>query len=256
MQYSEPVYETFGPDTGLTAIVMAPMMAAWDYGKFCASLIEQLIAHNYCITVYDTMSLARSCHDIEHAAATWGEVLRKRHHTIDLAVGQAYGGAVLHYLLGSVLSECPGFLGISAPVHCDDKLRSSLQDILQKLYENNPAAALQKLEWYVLADDHSKEPPWPEYVPDETTVRLSAGLSHLCKADSRVEISAYNGRALWIYGENSRLVRGVHIPPTGCMKHNSVGLSACGMRPLSEAKTKTTALIEMFLNEKDSYTSR
>ncbi|MEJ8675257.1 hypothetical protein [Chromobacterium amazonense] len=246
----QPISAAFGPETGPAAIVMAPMMAVWDNGAFCAPLTEQLVARGYRVTVYDTMSLARDCDDLPQAAARWAAVLAERHFSVELAVGQAYGGALVQYLLGGALSACPRFLGISAPTYCDGPLRAGLGDILRLLRDSSPEAALQMLEWRVLADHSDTMPARPEQAPDEAAARLAPGLSHLLDADARAEVAAYGGRALWLYGEGSRLVRGSNIVPAPRRAHQrAVGLPDCGMRPLSDAQAESIALIEAFLDE-------
>lgn len=249
MSLPQPVWEEVGPASGPTAVVMAPMMAAWDHGAFCGPLTELLLVRGFHITVYDTMSLARHCADLPEAALRWSEILASRHSRIDLAVGQAYGGALLQYLLDGVLAKCPRFLGISAPTYCDDALRAGLGDVLRQLRDCGPEAALQSLEWRVLAEGSVVVPPVPEQAPAETVARLTPGLSHLCAADARRSVAAYRGRALWLCGDASRLVRAGNIAPAPHYAGQRVAsLPGCGMRPLNDARDTALALIEDFLD--------
>ena len=102
----EPVMEMFGTLGGPNAIIMSPILAEWDQGKFCTPLIKLLAARGYHVTVYDTISLARNFSDLSQVAALWGRVIADRHTAgIELVVGQAYGGAVAQYLLGSTFEK-------------------------------------------------------------------------------------------------------------------------------------------------------
>lgn len=249
MEILRPVREEIGPRAGRAAIVMSPMMATWDAGSFCAPLTSLLVERGYRVTVYDTMSVARHCEDLPQAADRWGTILSDSHPAgIELVVGQAYGGALVQYMLRTALSSCPRFLGISAPTYCDETLRLALGSILHQFGES-AEDALQMLEWHVLANDDETVPPRAERAPLEAAPRLTAGLSHLLSADARDKVASYAGNAMWLYGQRSRLVRAPNIVPALRNENQrAIGL-ACGMRPLHETRAESMDLIDMFLRE-------
>jgi pimeloyl-ACP methyl ester carboxylesterase len=238
-----------GPVGGKIAIVMAPMM--WDDGTFCAPLTELLLDCGYRVSIYDTMSVAQDCADLLSTAVRWGAILRTRHTRIDLAVGQAYGGALVQYLLADTLANCPRVIGISAPNYYDDALRAGLSGILDTLMHMGPAAALSETDWMVQANHSSpSQPTDPVAVPPDTARRLQAGLTHLCAVDAREQVASFAGRILWLYGEASRLVRGCNIIPIVRKPlQNAIALPHCGMRPLADAREEAMALIRDFLEE-------
>lgn len=246
-------WESSGSESGPCAVVMAPMMAEWDDGAFCAPLTLLLLARGYRVSIYDTMSVADECSSLPQAAARWAEILTARHPHIDLAVGQAYGGALIQYLLADALVACPRVLGISAPTYCDDVLRANLCEVLDELLCAGPEAALQMLECKVLPYSRLDRPMRPQSAPPMTVSRLYSGLTHLGYADARAQVTDYPGNVLWLYGEESRLIRGDNIIPAPYNAlQRSVGLPHCGMRPLNDAKDTSLALIENFLDETKS----
>jgi len=239
-----------GSEAGLCAVIMAPIMPSWDHGAFCRPLTDLLLARGYSVFIYDTMGIASECSDLADAAARWAEILSIRHPRIDLVVGQAYGGALIQYMLADALSDCPKVLGISAPTYCDDALRAGLGDVLQELSHSGPEAALQAMAWRVMAESNSAVPERPQSAPAETEMRFERGLSHLCTADARRQVEGFRGQVLSLYGEESRLVRGCNIILAAhSTRQRAVGLPACGMRPLTDAEEASLALIADFLDE-------
>jgi len=225
------------------------MMPAWDEGAFCAPLTELLVALGYRVHIYDTLSLAIDCENLAAAAIVWDAVLRTRHPRIDLAVGQAYGGALVQYLLATALADCPRVIGLSAPTYTDSNLLAGLRALLHELETGSARSALRALDWWV----HAANLPMPEttepiVAPPATAQRLRAGLSHLCTNDARQQVTGFNGSFLWLYGEASRLVRGTNIiPALNRSGQRAIGIPSCGMRPLADARHLTLNLINQFL---------
>ena len=248
-----PVKEEFGAEKGLTAIVMAPAMDAWDKGEFCTPLTELLVKRGYRVTLYDTMSLVGFMPNLADAAACWKEVLLQRHSRIDLAIGQAYGGALLQHILGDLLTARSCFIGLSAPTFYDDMLRVGLDDVLLKLREKGPEVAIQAKAWWVLADNSIAKPPRPKNVTSASAERVATAFNHLRSHDARDAVARFTGRALWLHGERSRLVRDTNlIQISNHPRYRVVGLANCGMRPLTDARVEAICCIESFLNEAES----
>jgi hypothetical protein len=44
---NQPCFATFGPEGGRPAIILSPVMAAWDGGAFCQPLLDVLAGHGY-----------------------------------------------------------------------------------------------------------------------------------------------------------------------------------------------------------------
>lgn len=243
----QPTHVTFGDPAGRTAIVFSPILPAWDEGAFCGLLLSELLEYGYCIHVYDSLSLTKPGTSFAATVDVWDTALRERHQQVDLAVGQAYGGALVQSLLGKVLAHCPHALGLSAPTIATETLRFGLDSILAELRQHGPAAGLSALEQWVRPEG-AKVPEIRE-APPNTAARLKLGFEQLRNLDARNEVEHYGGRLLLLYGEASRLVNRHCISVS--RRHTGqlcIGLSGCAMRPLVDTPEIALGLIRHFLH--------
>lgn len=239
-----------GKPNGPRAVMLSPMMAQWDQGAFCQPLLDWLAAAGYSVAVYDTVGLCKGTKDLQEATAMWADFLREHEPKIDLLIGQAYGGAIAQHLLADELAYVPAFVGISAPTYCDAKLRNSLNEVLIELTEVSAEAGLKKLLWRIRPDTDNTIPEVEGVAPQGTVERLATGLQQLQAADARSIIANYRGKALWLYGSQSRLVSTINIVPAPARKdHQSVMLPECGMHPFRDVPDAALRSLEKFLHE-------
>ncbi len=249
------------------AVILSPILPIWDDGEFCAPLVAQLTAQGYQTHIYDSLSLATDT-SLDHTAAAWSQFLQQQHTHIELAIGQAYGGALVHSLLSSVLATCPMVISISAPTHSNAILAIGLKDILTQLSQYGETAAIAALAYWVKAENNkastittsvmssatlcevSQENLVSHITPCSTSVqRLRIGLSQLLDFDARQAVEKYAHRLLVLYGAASRLVNHHSIT----LSHTNpqqmcVGLAASGMRPFIDNPTLALKLITHFLH--------
>lgn len=250
-----------------TAVILSPILPTWDDGEFCAPLVAQLTAQGYQTHIYDSLSLATDT-SLDNTAAAWNQFLLQQHTRIELAIGQAYGGALVHRLLSSVLATCPRVITISAPTHSHAILSIGLKNILAQLSQYGETAAIAALAYWVKAENNkastlttpaissailceiSQENLVSQITPCSTSVqRLRIGLSQLLDFDARQAVEKYAHRLLVLYGTASRLVNHHSIT----LSHTNpqqicVGLAASGMRPLTDNPTLALKLITHFLH--------
>lgn len=241
----------FGPPSDFIAVVFSPVLAEWDEAAFCMPLLDLLVARGYQVHVYDSLSLAQEGSTLHATSEHWDAYLRTNHPQIDLAVGQAYGGALVNSLLSGFLKTCPRVLGLSAPTRCSAELQSNLASILMSLDTQGETAALHLLEHYVKPERNDEYQPWPLTKLEESGVgqRLRIGFSQLIKADARSQVNNYTGHMLQIYGAASRLVNIDSIIMSGDSRRQvAIGISSCGMRPVTEAPETALRLIADFLS--------
>lgn len=260
--------------TGPLAIILSPIMPKWDDGKFCAPLVEQLTAKGYQTHIYDSLSLATDT-SLDDTAAAWNQFLQQQHTHIQLAIGHAYGGALVHSLLSGALATCPMVIGISAPTHSNAILRIGLKNILTQLSQYGETAAIAALAYWIQAKNNptstltrslaipssiKQENGTPHVTPGSTSIqRLRIGLSQLLDFDARPAVEKYVNRLLILYGTASRLVNhhSITLSHTNAQQM-CIGLAASGMRPLIDNPTLTLKLIAHFLhspNANDKMTS-
>lgn len=241
----------FGPQSDFIAVVFSPVLAEWDEGAFCMPLLDLLVARGYQVHVYDSLSLAQESSTLHATSENWDAYLRANYPQIDLAVGQAYGGALVNSLLSGFLKTCPRVLGLSAPTRCSAELQSNLASILTCLDMQGETAALDLLEYYVKPERNDKYQPLPPTKVEESGIgqRLRIGFSQLMKADARSHVNNYAGHMLQIYGAASRLVNTDSVVVSSDNRRQiSSGISGCGMRPVIEAPEIALRLISEFLN--------
>lgn len=240
----------FGNRKGPRAVLLSPMMAQWDNGAFCQPLLDWLANSGYSVAVYDTVGLCKGSKNLQEATAVWGQFLLENEPKIDLLIGQAYGGAIAQHLLANELAYVRNFIGVSAPTYCDSILGDKLNGVLIELTQVSAEAGLKKLLWCIRPDTDKTVPEIEGLAPAETVERLATGLQQLQNADARNIIADYQGRALWIYGSQSRLVSSVNIVPApGRSDHQIIKLPHCGMHPFRDVPQLALDAVETFLRE-------
>jgi hypothetical protein len=245
------VKAVFGPESDSIAIVFSPVLAKWDEGAFCMPLLHLLLARGYQVHVYDSLSLAQENSTLQTSFKNWDIYLRAQYPQIDLAIGQAYGGALVQSLLSGTLATCPRVLGLSAPTRASAQLQRNLKSILTALDTQGEMAALHLLDYYVKPEHSDDYQPLPSISLEESGIgqRLRTGFLQLMKTDACTQVNNYAGRILHIYGMASRLVNTDSIVLSSHHRRQiSSGISGCGMRPVTEAPDIALELIANFLN--------
>ena len=240
MKLCTPIYTTFGlRESKKTAVVISPVMPAWDAGAFLAPLTDELVRIGYLVVVVDSLSiLNKTIEALEGLIYHWHNFL-KDFRNVDLLVGCALGGTIVQGLLRSSWAKrIPKVLLLSAPTKSDEILNRRLglmSDLAGAQRINEAIALLNQLvlpahKAHVRIEDMSVS--YGEGA--EACFRLETGFRLLINVDMTPWVESYDGLLLSIYGQQSQLVRDVNIVIRNSEKQRSVSIINGGMRPLAD----------------------
>lgn len=246
---------TFSRFTGgkKQAVLLSPVLPAWDAGAYFDPLIGYLAERGYDVTVFDTLSLLTSSDmPFDELTDRWRDCLQ-RFGDIDLLGGAALGGSVVQGLLGEEgIADIPDILLISSPTKADARLDGHLLDMARLAREESATATLKLLAHLIAADTEALRTMDDEaYLSLEgpaARLRLACGFSVLAGLDVAGEVAGFTGRLLHLYGMNSRLVRKDNIVVGDRPNHQAVGFAGCGMRPLGDFRERSLQEIARHLD--------
>ena len=232
-----------------TAIIMAPIMEKWDKGNFCKPLTNILINSGYKVSIYDSSCCANMYDSIDEVALFWLKILKNKHSSIDLLIGQAYGGTVAFNLINIDPQICCNAITISSPAKSDNLLRYRLNEIIDLLSSDRYAEALHFLGWRVHSEYSPQMPPKPQTLSlPNIKDRLIPGFKHLCNSNIKHITKEFKGKIISLYGDSSRLVHEKNImKPT--KNHSIYIIEKSGMRPFLDSNEKCMGIINQFIIE-------
>ncbi|WP_248747699.1 alpha/beta fold hydrolase [Pseudomonas sp. MWU12-2037] len=238
MNTQVPVHVQFGEGPELV-VVLSPVMPAWDEGQFFAPLTRALVAKGYRVLIFDTLSLLSddADEDLAHFTRRWAAVLEPLG-PIALLAGSALGGALVQGLLATAVGEQTAkALLISSPTRADTILDRRLGAMAELAGAGDVDKALLLLEQWVLP---ARRPPIArppvQGSPDDKQAgrRLDRGFRLLSKLNLESQVSAWPGRLLSLFGEDSQLVRAANVSFSPTARHLAVSVPGAGMRPLQD----------------------
>lgn len=238
MQTSNAVSSQWGNGHQL-AVVMSPVMPAWDEGQFFQPMIAPLVKAGYRVVVFDTLSLLVDEHEsLEAFSRRWLHVLSTLGQ-IDLLVGSALGGAVVQALLGTHLApHISKVLLLSSPALADGILDGRLGKMADLALLGDLEQALQLLDQLVQPATRIR-PCGPIDIDQASAAlqarRLHLGFRLLNRLDLRQASHRFPGALLTVYGEQSQLVRGINVHVNEQARHYRLPIPDGGMRPLLDA---------------------
>jgi pimeloyl-ACP methyl ester carboxylesterase len=258
-------------------------MARWDDGAFFRQVAEPLLASEYRITIYDTLSLLCDGDDLKALVERWARYLApdggmsygddsydmcsfgpSETAAPDMLIGNALGGAVVQALLSHEWTRSARVVLLSGPTVADGGLNTKLERIAVAVGAQGLPAALHLLEEVVRGPGHEPAPyrrrgrnSWQGTQPpaqDEELARwrLAAGLRLLHDVDVREPVRAFSGPLLHLYGEQSLLVQRKHLSTGHRAQHHLVGIPQAGMRPHADQPALTREAVARFLGVEKS----
>ncbi|HGH4676460.1 TPA: alpha/beta hydrolase [Enterobacter bugandensis] len=231
------------------AVILAPVMPAWDGGAFCAPLVTLLEEKGFSVTIVDTLSLITH-DDPQSAIDALCQTLNAQVKRPWLLVGFAMAGTLVQ-LLAHRLRGVAGVLSVSAPGFADEKLTQRLVRLISLLEKGELGSAMDILHHYVLPEG-LPAPREKFTLPDTEKMsaikRMLTGFSLLLKMDARADIAAYDGNYLAIVGEKSQLAsweNQTHSPRT---QHYYKRIPGVGMRPWNDNPAAVNALLNEWID--------
>ncbi|WP_248797772.1 alpha/beta hydrolase [Pseudomonas sp. MWU13-2105] len=237
MNTQVPVHVQFGQGPEL-AVVLSPVMPAWDEGQFFAPLTQALVAKGYRVLIFDTLSLlADDDEDLASFTRRWATVLEPLG-PIALLAGSALGGALVQSLLATAVGEQTAkVLLISSPTRADKILDRRLGAMAELASAGDVDKALLLLEQWVLPAHRpptTQQPTSGSLDDRQAGHRLDRGFRLLSKLNLESQVSAWPGRLLSLFGEDSQLVRAANVSFSTSTRHLAVSVPGAGMRPLQD----------------------
>lgn len=226
---------TFGTGGSRRALVLSPVLAAWDRGAFFAPITATLIEAGYEVTIFDTLALLDDGDDLSSLSSRWADVLTAEYGRVDLLAGNALGGAVVTAMLSTPLARQARVLLLSSPTVADSRLSRRLDAIASRAAAGRLSEALRLLEFRIApSSDTGIAPIGPAGSPppdslDSRCHRLAAGLRLLAGIDLSQTALEFPGALLSIYGRRSQLVAETNVV-TG-PAHRRLAVPDAGMRP-------------------------
>jgi len=249
MNADAPVHVQFGLGPELV-VVLSPVMPSWDEGLFFAPLTQALVAKGYRVLIFDTLSLlVDDDEDFAGFTRRWATVLEPLG-PIALLAGSALGGALVQGLLGTAVGQQTAqALLISSPTKADSVLDRRLGTMAKLASAGDVDSALLLLEQWVLpARGKPAVPPASGPASDEQAARrLDHGFRLLSKLDVEPQVTAWQGRLLSIFGEDSQLVRAANVSFKPSAQHLAVGVPGAGMRPLLDDLARVRSSVRSHL---------
>ena len=224
------------------AVILAPVMPAWDGGAFCAPLVTLLEEKGFSVTIVDTLNLITH-DDPQSAIDVLCQTLNAQVKRPWLLVGFAMAGTLVQ-LLAHRLRGVAGVLSVSAPGFADEKLTQRLVRLISLLEKGKLGSSMVILHHYVLPEG-SPAPREKFTLPDTEKMsaikRMLTGFSLLLKMDARADIAAYDGNYLAIVGEKSQLA-------SYFVQHYYKRIPGAGMRPWNDNPAAVNALLNEWID--------
>lgn len=245
------------------ALVLAPVLPAWDEGAFFAPVVRTLTDAQWSVTVVDTLALWEpGMTELAHLTDAWADQVSAD--PPDLLCGNALGGAVAQGLLDRLPPHTPVLL-VSGPARSDAVLDRRLAEIADLAAAGQLSAALDLLARRVRPHDDAGVPepavpecavpvaPAPPLAADDAphaARRLAAGLRLLRGVDVSATVQDHPGRLLNLVGSRSQLVTAAH---TAAAPHHTIRpVTGCGMRPHVERPALVSRAVRTFLDTQEN----
>ncbi|MDE9430251.1 hypothetical protein [Xenorhabdus bovienii] len=215
----------------LEAVILAPVMALWDHGDFCAPLLSLLQKMGYRVSIIDTLSLINSVDPNDAIHAIESE-LNQRFDQLYLLVGFAMSGTLVQ-LLAPRLKNLTGVISVSGPGYADALLTNRLEQLITLLNKNQLNEAISVLHDFVIPEGGTPLPLMPaiaDHLIGTARRRLLVGFSLLLQLDARTILCNYKGKFLSIVGGRSQLATACNQVVSANPTHCFVVVEGAGMR--------------------------
>ncbi|MEI2387395.1 hypothetical protein [Breoghania sp. JC706] len=247
-------YTTF-PGGRKRAVLLSPILPAWDEGAYFAPLLPELANAGYTTTIHDTLALVEPGMTFADLVSAWRARLGEGM-PVDLIGGAALGGTVAQGLIAAPpFAETARALFVSSPTVVDDALSAALRELAGLAREVSAGACLRRLGELVGRNDTEEgaTDAAPEDAGSQDPVaaaRLALGFSALCEVDVSPGMEAYAGRLLHVVGDASRMVALRNVRVADPVRQHAFVVPGAGMRPLSDRGDAVRRRVRAFLADR------
>ncbi|MFA1563198.1 alpha/beta hydrolase family protein [Aliivibrio fischeri] len=232
-----------------TAVILAPVMAAWDYGQFCEPLTFQLNHHGFDVTVIDTLSVLTTS-NLDFSLHKLKDILSSITNGKPFLIGGVALGGALAQRLSCELPNINRVISISGPTFPSQDLNTKLSSLIEILENDNLEVAMNQLyDWLPPKNGYEMEAPIIESsISTDAIDRMISGFSILKQIDARKSIKEFKGKTLLIVGELSQMVSKENLlknyqSPT----YTASIISNAGMRPWQDNEKQSYKTVEKWL---------
>lgn len=226
------------------AVILAPVMPAWDEGQFCAPLATLLVEKGYRVTVIDTLTLIQNVSP-ERVVEAFCQALNAQFAPPYLLVGFAMAGTLVQ-LLAPHLNGLSGVISVSAPGFADKQLKTRLGLLVSLLEKGEAEHAIDVLHQFVVPEGQSvpeEKFTLPDAAKASAIQRMLTGFTLLLNMDARNAIACYSGKYLAIVGEKSQLASWENQTHSAQSAHLYRRIPKAGMRPWNDNPAAMDALL-------------